>query len=411
MKQQRFRFKLLALLLFGMFALLAAYGGYSILTNGSRWFASSHNPRLRAQKQQVTAGKITDRDGMVLAQTDAEGNRVYAESESVRRAVVHVVGDADGHVRNGVESFQARYLYGFEASVFERIGDLISGAEHTGDTVQLTLSAPLCEAVAASFVRTCGAEAKGAAVVMDYRTGEVLAMVSLGSYDPMDTASSPTADRTRNRATAGLYAPGEAFGPVTAACMLAEGQALPDGSLAGAEASVTDRKLRETAETFGYNDNVLFRDLIVENAVYPTDGSAADHAAGRGGILATPVHLCMMAAGIANDGTIMEPRLLLRVTSSAGASRLGFSSAEYRRPLSPESAAALKARLAREPMQGGITGIACVSGGTAIFVGYLDTESLPYAVCVVVEGGSAEQVRTVAQETADRIRERFGAIR
>ena len=55
MKQQRFRFKLLALLLFGLFALLAVYGVYSINTYGNRWFAYARNPRVREQKANVTA--------------------------------------------------------------------------------------------------------------------------------------------------------------------------------------------------------------------------------------------------------------------------------------------------------------------------------------------------------------------
>ena len=41
MKQQRYNFKILALILFGLFLLLAVYGGYSILTYGNRWFSSS----------------------------------------------------------------------------------------------------------------------------------------------------------------------------------------------------------------------------------------------------------------------------------------------------------------------------------------------------------------------------------
>ena len=61
MKQQRFRFKVLALVMFALFAVLAVYGGSSVLTNGSRWFASSHNSRLRSQKRQVVAGDILDR--------------------------------------------------------------------------------------------------------------------------------------------------------------------------------------------------------------------------------------------------------------------------------------------------------------------------------------------------------------
>ena len=102
MKQQRFRFKLLAFLVFGLFLLLAVYGSYSVLTYGNRWFSSSKNPRVRAQKQSVTAGDILDRGGTVLATTNEEGERVYQEDEAARRAVVHVVGDAQGQVSNGV---------------------------------------------------------------------------------------------------------------------------------------------------------------------------------------------------------------------------------------------------------------------------------------------------------------------
>lgn len=101
-KQQRFRFKLLALLVFGLFFLLAAYGGYSVITYGNRWFSSSHNPRVRAQKQAVIAGNILDRTGTVLASTNSEGQRVYQQDENARRAIVHLIGDTQGQVSNGV---------------------------------------------------------------------------------------------------------------------------------------------------------------------------------------------------------------------------------------------------------------------------------------------------------------------
>ena len=61
MKQQRLRIKLLALILFGLFALLAGFGLYSINAYGNRWFAYNRNPRIREQKRNVTAGDIYDR--------------------------------------------------------------------------------------------------------------------------------------------------------------------------------------------------------------------------------------------------------------------------------------------------------------------------------------------------------------
>ena len=101
MKQQRLKFKLLALILFGMFALLALYGGYSITTYGNRWFASSKNPRVRSQKANVTAGNVLDTNGIILA-TTVDGERIYQADEAARRAVVHLLGDSQGQVSNGV---------------------------------------------------------------------------------------------------------------------------------------------------------------------------------------------------------------------------------------------------------------------------------------------------------------------
>ena len=132
MKQQRYNFKILALILFGLFLFLAVYGGYSILTYGNRWFSSSRNPRVRAQKESVIAGDILDRNGVVLATTSEDGKRVYQQDEASRRAVVHLLGDEQGQVSNGVETFQTSYLYGFQTSLPEMVSSLLGGQTRRG---------------------------------------------------------------------------------------------------------------------------------------------------------------------------------------------------------------------------------------------------------------------------------------
>ena len=167
MKQQRHRFKILALILFGMFFLLAAYGGYSVLTYGNRWFSSKWNPRVRSQKETVIAGDILDVNGVTLA-TTVNGNRTYQEDEAIRRAVVHLVGDNQGQVSNGVETFQTSYLYGFQTSLPEMIASLFKGETRRGDNVTLTVDSKLCAAIVDSFdsyEKTAGKN--GAAVVMN----------------------------------------------------------------------------------------------------------------------------------------------------------------------------------------------------------------------------------------------------
>ena len=117
MKPLHNRFRLLTLLLIGLLLLAGLYGVYSITVYGNRWFSSSRNLRYREAKHSVIAGDIIDRNGVVLATTDSEGNRVYQDDKEAREAVVHLIGDRDGNVANGVDSFQASYLLGFETTL------------------------------------------------------------------------------------------------------------------------------------------------------------------------------------------------------------------------------------------------------------------------------------------------------
>ncbi|MBR6954557.1 MAG: penicillin-binding protein 2 [Clostridia bacterium] len=450
MKRQRLRFKLLAVFLFLLFGALAVYGSYSVLTYGNRWFSSIRNPRVRTQREQVIPGDILDTDGVVLASTDPEGNRRYAEDPAVRRALVHLVGDRQGHVSNGVETFQTSYLYGFQASLLDQVGDLLAGNARTGDSVQLTVSAPLTAALADAFRQhetTAGKPA--AAVILNWKTGAVAALTSLPSFDPEDIGGTVDAGDKAfwNRVTQARIPPGSTFKIVTAASALDH---LPQarevtvtcstdvldfgghtiGDYGGEAHGTVDLRsaftqscnkmfatlamnlgagdLRQTAEQFGFNDNFLFRDLVVENSSFPerigSDYELAACGFGQSSITATPLHLCMIAAGVANGGVMMEPRLLQRVTSASGSQRLGFSSAEYRTCMSPETAALLG-----EYMRGAVTGgtgwraavpglTVCGKTGTADstdggepivygwFAGYIADEELPYAIAVVVEG-------------------------
>ena len=444
MKQQRFRFKLLALMMFALFALLAAFGVYSVGVNGNRWFTSAQNSRIQAQKANVTAGSIYDRNGVLLAST-VDGRRVYQADEAARRAVVHVLGNADGNVYKGVESFQAVHLYGFNATFPELLSTLLSGGERRGDDVTLTLDSRLCTAITQFYASSPDTRGKkGAAVVMNYKTGELIAVVSLPSFDPM-VSGNRGADLTTNRATRTLYPPGSTFKIITTAAalqhipgvtdttitcnggLLVDGQAIRDfgnavhtlltlrqafvrscnNIYALLALNMGDAALRKTAEAFGFNDNFLFRDLVVENSVYPAGQRSLFQVAmsgfGQSTIGVTPLHMCLVAAAIANDGVMMEPVLLRQVTSPGGRLREKRESRIYREVLTPEIITTLQDYM-RAVVTGGTGTRAAVSGMTICgktgsaetslggryvthgwFVGYCADEALPYALAVVVE--------------------------
>ena len=448
MKQQRLRFKLLALFLFGLFALLAAYGGYSITTYGNRWFAYSRNPRIRTQKENVIAGDVLDRSGIVLA-TTVDGQRTYQNDEAARRAVVHLLGDDQGQVSNGVETFQANYLYGFQASLPELVNNLFDGQPRRGDHVTLTIDSRLCTAIVRSFGSHELTKGKhGAAVVLNYRTGETLAMVSLPTFDPMNITAATVSDPGQpfwNRATQSVYPPGSCFKIVTTDAALTnlpgiqeqeiactgglnvQGQAIRDygnavhNSLSLKRAftvscnnayallalTMKDEPLRRAAESFGFNDNFLFKDIVVENSVYPTANRTAFELAmsgfGQSAIVASPMHMCLVAAAIANDGVMMEPQLIRQVVSSSGTVRVSFSPRVYRTATTAANATVLQEYM-RAVVSGGTGSRASVSGlsvcgktgsaesslnGQAItygwFIGYIADDTLPFALAVVVE--------------------------
>ena len=454
MEQQRFRFRVMAFLLIALLLLAGAYGVYSVSTYGSRWFGSSYNTRYRAAKKTVIPGDILDRNGVVLATADGEGERTYPTSWHTRSAMVHVVGDLDGNVANTVDSFQASYLWGFETTLEERIEALRSGQKRRGDNVTLTIDATLQTNIAAAFANMENTAGKaGAAVVMNYRTGEVLALLSVPTFDPLGSMAEVRNDPQHpfwNRALQSVQAPGSTFKIVTAVSAL---QNLKDAathefdystgatkimdqiirdygyehhgmvtldkafrvscnnSFAQAALLIGDKKLRQTAEDFGFNDNFLFRDLVVENSRYPTenrnDFEVAWSGAGQSQVAATPMHMCMVAAAIANEGTMMEPRLLMQVVSPAGMQRLSYTSKVYTQACTPELAAQVEEYM-KDVVRNGTGKAAAVEGlpiagktGSAEgsidgryvthgwFVGYIDDPAYPYALSIFVEEGGS----------------------
>lgn len=453
MKLLRTRFRLLTLLVIGLLFVAGLYGVYSVTVYGSRWFSNSKNTRYQSAKRAVVAGDIIDRNGIVLATTDESGDRVYQSNIKARRATVHLIGDRDGNVANGVDSFQANYLLGFETSLSERVASLLRGETRRGDDVTLTVDSKLSTRIVNAFESGTATKGKsGAAVVMNYRTGELLALVSLPVFDPQKITEDDRANALHpfwNRALQSTLAPGSTFKIITAASALENipgidtyhftctgatqvvDQLIHDykmaqhGSLTLERAFIVscnnafaqcalklkDGPLRNTAESFGFNDNFLFRDVVVENSVYPTQNrnnvEVAWSGAGQSQIGATPLHMCMVAAAIANGGVMMEPRLLSLVKSPAGVTRLRYTQKVYRRAVSAEIAATLQGYM-KSVVSAGTGTAARVSGLTiagktgsaeasvdgkpvthAWFVGYIADPTLPYACAVLVEAGDS----------------------
>lgn len=425
-----------------IFILLIGYLFYSISTFGERWFLTPYNPRISSAKSNIAAGSILDRSGVKLAYT-SNGNRKYAENASARKAVSHVVGDTYGLTR-GAESFFSKQLYGFDDNIIDRVEQAIKGNTRQGNDITLTISASLSKTIAEKI-------SKGAAVVMNYKTGEILACVSVPGFDPTkleDFHDDNESTILFNRATMGKYAPGSIFKVITATAVLEstisedfevectgsieiEGKTI---SCAGGTShgkvnlnrafdkscnvyfSTVAQKLggatlQKTAERYAFNDEFLFSDIILYKSIYEQSHdnfTLASAGFGQYDTLITPLHACLIAAAVANGGNMPVPVLLKNETSAGGSDLYTMKSKTYIAPISKSVADKLKSMML-SVVENGTGTNAAISGkkvagktGTAQyvdkngemkenawFIGFLDDEKHPYCVSVIVENGGS----------------------
>ncbi len=213
---------------------------------------TTSNVRKVIAALKVRRGQILDRSGIPIVETE-----VVDGGYAVRRYPLAGVFDPTvfGHVvgffssrfgQSGIESAYGDYLSG-ERDSLRRIQDVLLDRPRVGDSVRLSLDVNLQAAALGAL-----GERTGSVVVLDPRSGAVLAMVSRPGFDPRGLAYNPAApDRAAenrrideywrainadgagqpllNRATQGRYPPGSTFKTVTAvAVLLHPEQARPD---------------------------------------------------------------------------------------------------------------------------------------------------------------------------------------
>ena len=76
------------------------------------------------------------------------------------------------------------------------------------------------------------------------------------------------------------------------------------------------------SERFGFNSRVPF-DLPTAKSIFPTDFTRnqpklAQASIGQNDVAATPLQMALVAAGVANDGVILEPYLVETIRDGEG---------------------------------------------------------------------------------------------
>ncbi|HUI26792.1 MAG TPA: penicillin-binding protein [Candidatus Kryptonia bacterium] len=275
-----------------------------------------------------------------------------------------------------------------------------------GARVELTIDAALqhvAEGELAKAVAEHHAEA-GVAIVLDPRTGEVLALANDPSFDPNDPGDAPAASR-RNRAITDFFEPGSTFKSITAAAALEAGVVKPEeriycenGSYAVGRRVVHDHERYgwlNFAEVIQHSSNIgtakvgervgaarLGAMIDAFGFGHPTGIDLPGEVAGQvrpwekwgrihvvtnsfgQGIAVTPIQLVRAYAAIANGGVLLQPFVVQRVVHDDGTIVRERHVEAIRRVMSPETAHQLTAML-RGVVEGG-TGTKAEVDGFAV---------------------------------------------
>ena len=396
----------LALALGVLFAVLFAQLNYMQVFAASTIFNNPANEKRRiVQDFKVRRGEILARDGHTVL---ADSIPTSGELKYLRR---YPQGSLYGHI-TGFDSFvygptrlESTYDDFLAARATEllpsTIEDEILNRPKRGGTVVTTIDPRLQQVAeqALSSAQTHG----GAVAALDPRTGEVLALVSIPSYDPNPLSShsqkgiraamkqlKPRSATTPllSDATDQLFAPGSTFKLIDTAAALEAGLtpntkfpnpaqlSLPQTShklsnfggehcLGGAPTITLEEalviscnvtfaelglrlgtaRIYDQAKKFGFDGHVPF-DVPFATGNFPSPSQVPDNtpglafsAIGQQDVTANPLQMALVGAAIANGGVEMEPHLVREILDPQGVPIKTIGPKAYGRPISPQTAA------------------------------------------------------------------------
>ncbi|RDU96804.1 peptidoglycan D,D-transpeptidase FtsI family protein [Trinickia dinghuensis] len=188
---------------------------------------------LKRHVDSQTATRIADLGVAGITQV-ASSERFYPEGESA----AHVVGltDVDDVGQEGVELAANELLTGEPGErevIRDRLGRVVSDLRplvpaHPGQTVRLTIDRRIQQLAFAQLkaaLERHRAQA-GSVVVLDARTGEILALANAPSFDP-NARAGLTPNTMRNRAVVDTFEPGSTIKPLAIATALDAGKVHP----------------------------------------------------------------------------------------------------------------------------------------------------------------------------------------
>jgi penicillin-binding protein A len=432
--------------------LLFGFTSYWSIFDSDSLKANQANRRPLLEEQTIKRGDILAADGSVIAHSRATGkgnNRIYVRHYPQGGLFGNPIGYS--FVTQGRVGFELSHndeLVGNKTE-FLSVLDELQGHSQEGDNVQSSLDPAAQEAAVNGL-----AGRRGSVVAIVPSTGEVRAMVSIPEYDPNQIPKN-FAELNRdssaplfNRATQAGYPPGSTMKVVTATAALDSGEFTPDSVLSGRSPQEIDgvplsnsggeqfgdidmtTALTNSVNTwwaqageklgkdtmFQYMDRFGFDAKprldypsfqLAASGVYdgnkllgPSDAIDIGRVAiGQERLRVTPLQMAEVAAAVANNGELMEPRLWSRVIDPDGR-ETKLDPARQSRVMSEDTASELNTMMQSVVQEGtgtagavsgidvaGKTGTAEISTGVndAWFIGFAPASDPQIAISCIVE--------------------------
>ena len=368
----------------------------------------------------LSTGTVTDRGGIVLA-TAADGKATYAADATVRKACLHAVGDWQGNIGTGALS-----VFNFKLAGYDMLNGVAS-LNSAGGTAELSVDSKLNVAALSAL-----GNRRGAVLLENYKTGEILCMVSTPTYDPANPPdlSQPAYEGAYlNRCLSSTFTPGSVFKLVTLAAAI---ENRPDLESEAFECAGSVKVGADTVNCTGVHGNQtieqalshscncafsqlsqeLGADVIASYAdklgltkklsVSGIATAAGSVEKGQDGTVnlswmgigqyndqVTPIAMLRLVSAIANGGEAEEPVLLKGAHTSATKLMEQDTADRIKDMMAYNVTAAYGASRFPGLSLCAKTGTAERGDGTsnAWFVGFLNDSDHPYAVTVCIEKG------------------------
>ena len=422
---------------------------FRFVMDGGDWASYPYNRHLYDNQGRLKGGVILDRDGDVLSKPSEDGSgRAYYPDADVRKATLHAVGDQAGNIGAGAQTAFADKLSGY---------NLITGAYSplgSGNYVYLTIDAYLNNIA----YQALGGN-RGAVGVYNYKTGEILCMVSTPTFDP---ANPPDIDPDDpqwegvyvNRLLSANSIPGSIFKVVTLNAAI---ENLPDlfsrrwtctGSTeiggdavtcpyAHGDMDIEDALAKSCNGVFGqlavelggktmqkYTDDAGLTTAIKVDGVNTSKGSfnfeGSDNqlawaGVGQGQDAMCPINMMLYMGAIGNGGKAAMPRLIEKSSTDYGLPTGIYFPKKSGKLIESGTASTIADMMHNNVIetygQDRFPGMdICAKSGTAEigpdktpnawFTGFLRDDATPYAFIVLVEqgGGGSSVAGTIASQ-------------